>query len=508
MNTTTRVRKVSINAATNYFRFFFTMVVSFWLIPFIIKNLGAEAYGLWNLSFSIIGFFSLLDFGFGLGVVKWTGETSATGEIEYRNHMLSTIFFVYLAIAVVGMLFLSIFAVFYPTLFSIDTAIAPEAIAVLLILGIRSLAIQIPLSLFKGALFGEQEIHLTNIIQILGTLLYAVTVWFALSAGKGIVWLASMNCLAFLIENIAYVYFAYKNVKGLRISIRLVRKQDFSEAMGFSFYSFLTTIAGLVLFQTDAIIIQLFFGLELVGLYAVAIKVTEYAFLLTKQLVNVLTPLISELKAKQEHDTIRYLLLDLSKYIMATGFLIAGSVYVFGGDLLVLWVGEIYAEVTIPLLLLITSFVVSVPELVASNVLTMTGYHRFSAISAGLSTGLNIAFSLLLIKPFGLTGIAMGTLISSSVVSGIVIPAKAARSYEFPYHRYISRVYLPAALPTILLVATGYLMKFFFSVDSLWDMMFMAIPGIVVYLLVFWIFFTDPAIKENIKKKLVHPARR
>jgi O-antigen/teichoic acid export membrane protein len=287
-----------------------------------------------------------------------------------------------------------------------------------------------------------------------------------------------------------------------------VRKQDFSEAMGFSFYSFLTTIAGLVLFQTDAIIIQLFFGLELVGLYAVAIKITEYAFLLTKQLVNVLTPLISELKAKQEHDTIRYLLLDLSKYIMATGFLIAGSVYVFGEDLLVLWVGEIYAEVTIPLLLLITSFVVSVPELVASNVLTMTGYHRFSAISASLSTGLNIAFSLLLIKPFGLTGIAMGTLISSSVVSGIVIPAKAARSYEFPYHRYISRVYLPAALPTILLVATGYLMKFFFSVDSLWDMMFMAIPGIVMYLLVFWIFFTDPAIKENIKKKLVHPARR
>jgi O-antigen/teichoic acid export membrane protein len=508
MNTTTRVRKVSINAATNYFRFFFTMVVSFWLIPFIIKNLGAEAYGLWNLSFSIIGFFSLLDFGFGLGVVKWTGETSATGEIEYRNHMLSTIFFVYLAIAVVGMLFLSIFAVFYPTLFSIDADIAPEAIAVLLILGIRSLAIQIPLSLFKGALFGEQEIHLTNIIQILGTLLYAVTVWFALSAGKGIVWLATMNCLAFLVENIAYVYFAYKNVKGLRISIHLVRKQDFSEAMGFSFYSFLTTIAGLVLFQTDAIIIQLFFGLELVGLYAVAIKITEYAFLLTKQLVNVLTPLISELKAKQEHDTIRYLLLDLSKYIMATGFLIAGSVYVFGEDLLVLWVGEIYAEVTIPLLLLITSFVVSVPELVASNVLTMTGYHRFSAISASLSTGLNIAFSLLLIKPFGLTGIAMGTLISSSVVSGIVIPAKAARSYEFPYHRYISRVYLPAALPTILLVATGYLMKFFFSVDSLWDMMFMAIPGIVMYLLVFWIFFTDPAIKENIKKKLVHPARR
>ncbi len=508
MSSSTRVRRVSINAATNYFRFFFTMVVSFWLIPFIINTLGAEAYGLWNLSFSIIGFFSLLDFGFGLGVVKWTGETSATGEVEYRNHMLSTIFFVYVSIAVLGMLLLVIFTWFYPSLFALDADVAPAAIAVLLILGIRSLAIQIPLSLFKGALFGEQEIHLTNIIQILGTLLYAVTTYFALSNGKGIVWLASMNCLAFLVENLAYVFFAYKHVKGLRLSLALVKKQYFQQAISFSFYSFLTTIAGLVLFQSDAIIIQLFFGLELVGLYAVAIKVTEYAFLLTKQLVNVLTPLISELNAKDEHDTLRYLLLDLSKYIMASGFLIAGNVYVFGRDLLVLWVGESYASVTVPLWLLITSFVVAIPELVASNVLTMTGYHRFSAVSAGLSTALNIVVSILLIKPLGLTGVALGTVISSTVVSGIVVPAKAAQAYGFSYMRYLAEVFLPASLPTILLVAIGYLIKFSFSVDSLWDIIYMALPGTVAYLVVFWIWFTDRTLKEKLKAKLVRAPRK
>lgn len=508
MDNNARIRKVSINAFTNYIRFFFTMVVSFWLIPFIINKLGAEAYGLWNLSFSIIGFFSLLDFGFGLGVVKWTGETSVTGEVEYRNHMLSTIFYVYIAIAIVGMLLLGIFALVYPRLFSIDPSLASAAVAVLLILGIRSLAIQIPLSLFKGALFGQQEIYLTNIIQILGTLLYAVSVWIALSQGKGIVWLAGMNCLSFFVENLAYVFFAYRKVKNLRLSPNMVRKKYLREIMGFSIFSFLTTIAGLVLFQTDAIIIQLVLGLEMVGLYAVAIKVTEYAFLLTKQLVNVLTPLISELKAKGEHDTIRYLLLDLSKYIMATGFLIAGSIYVFGGDLLVLWVDESYAAATVPLLLLITSFVVSVPELVASNVLTMTGHHRFSAVSAGLSTVVNIAVSLVLIGPFGLTGVAIGTLVSSTLVSGVVVPAKAARIYGFSYFKYIFRVFVPATLPTILLVGSGYGMKYLFSVDTLWDMMVLAIPGIIVYVVTFWIFFTDTAIKQKVKAKLLHRVHR
>jgi O-antigen/teichoic acid export membrane protein len=201
----------------------------------------------------------------------------------------------------------------------------------------------------------------------------------------------------------------------------------------------------------------------------------------------------------------KYLVFLIAK---ATGFLIAGRVYIFGGDLLVLWVGETYASVTVPLLLLITSFVVAVPELVASNVLTMTGYHRFSAVSAGLSTTINIVVSLLLIRPLGLTGVALGTVISSAVVSGIVVPAKAAREYGFPYLRYITSVYLPAALPTILLVGAGYGMKFFFSVDSLWDMMFMAIPGILVYLLVFWNLFTDKAIKEKVRAKLVHTPKR
>jgi O-antigen/teichoic acid export membrane protein len=127
MSNNDRIRRVSINALTNYLRFFFTMVVSFWLIPFIIGTLGPAAYGLWNLSFSIIGFFSLLDFGFGLGVVKWTGETSVTGEIEYRNHMLSTIFFVYVIIALVGLVLLTVFAFFYPTLFAIDSELAGTA---------------------------------------------------------------------------------------------------------------------------------------------------------------------------------------------------------------------------------------------------------------------------------------------------------------------------------------------------------------------------------------------
>ncbi|WP_320129940.1 polysaccharide biosynthesis C-terminal domain-containing protein [uncultured Sphaerochaeta sp.] len=506
MTQMSRTRQVTINAATNYIRFFFSMVVSFWLIPFIIRNLGQDMYGLWTLSFSLIGFFSLLDFGFGLGVVKWTGETKISGEVEYRNHMLSTVFFVYVFVAIVGMILLGGFSFFYAKVFSIPEPFQGIAVTVLLILGLRSLLIQIPLSLFKGILFGEQRIYQINIIQTIGTLLYASSAYVVLSQGKGVVWLAIVNCVSFLLENILYFLLAYKKVANLSISPKKVQKEYLREAVSFSFYSFLTTIAGLVLFQTDVIIIQITLNLTLVGLYSIAIKISEYAFLLTKQLVNVLTPLISELKEKKEYDSIRFLLLDLSKYIMATGVILTATIYVFGQELLVFWVGSEFTGATVPLLLLMTSFMISIPELIASNVLTMTGNQKFTAKVSVFSIIVNVGSSLLLVRPLGLVGIALGTLISSFVNNVILTLSKVAKEYEFPAYWYLSKVFLPACLPGLALVGIGFTIKYFYSVSSVWDMIIKAIPGGLAYVVIFWEFFTDKKMKKTIIGKIARKA--
>jgi O-antigen/teichoic acid export membrane protein len=496
-----RVHRVSINAVTNFSRFFINMVISFLLIPFIIHSLGQEIYGLWTLSFSIIGFFSLLDFGFGLGVVKWTGEARVSRDFEHRNYMLSTVFFIYLGIAAAGMILLVGFSFFYSSLFAIPGHLKEAAVLVLIILGIRSLAIQIPMSLFKGILFGEQKIALTNIIQVFGTLVYAGSAWLFLSRGIGIVGLAVINCSAFLLENFLYFIMAFAKVSELTLSPGRVKKRYLKEAVSFSFYSFITAIAGLVLFNTDAMIIQLFLGISSVGLYGVALKIAEYTLVLSKQLVNVLTPLISELKVKKEDDSIRFLLLDLSRYLMTVGVMLAGTVYVFGNDLLRFWVGEDFTAAGLPLIILMTALMLAVPQLIASSVLTMTGHHKFTAkVSIG-SIISNLLVSLLLVKPLGLVGIALGTLASSVLTTTVGTLWKTSRIYEFPFYRYFTRVYVPVLLPLPVLMGVGWGIAHFFPVVSLWDMIGKAIPGTLVYVVLFWVFFIDRKIKQQITGK-------
>ncbi len=477
------------------------MIITFMLIPFIIRNLGQEIYGLWTLSFSVIGFFSLLDFGFGLGVVKWTGEARVSKDFEHRNYMLSTVFFIYLGIAAVGMALLVGFSFFYSRLFVIPSHLQNAAVLVLIILGIRSLAIQIPMSLFKGILFGEQKIALTNIIQVFGTLTYAGSAWLFLSQGVGIVGLAVINCSAFLLENILYLVMAFAKVSELTLSPGKVRKRYMKEAVSFSFYSFITAVSGLVLFNTDAMIIQLFLGISSVGLYGVALKIAGYTLALSKQVVNVLTPLISELKVNKEDSSIRFLLLDLSRYIMPVGVMLAGTVYVFGNDLLRYWVGEDFTAAGLPLVILMTALMLAVPQLIASSVLTMTGHHKFTAKVSVVSIISNLLVSLLLVKSLGLVGIALGTLASSVFTTIAGTLWKAARLYEFPFYRYLTRVYVPVLLPLPVLMGVGWGIAHFFPVVSLWDVIGKAVPGTLAYMALFWAFFVDRKIKLQITGK-------
>ncbi len=487
MSGSSRTKRVAVNAAANYIRFFLNIVISFLLIPYIIEQLGQEMYGLWTLSFSVIGFLTLLDFGFGLGVVKWSGEARVTGSYDHRNRLLSTVFSIYLAIAAAGMLILLLFSLFYGRAFAIPGDLQRTAVLVLIILGGQSIAVQIPMSMFKGVLFGEQRIALVNAVQILRIVLYGASAWLLLGRGMGIIGLAMLNLAATFAESVCYLVLAFMRTQELRISLKLVRRIHLKEAVSFSFYSFITTVAALVLFNTDSLIIQLTMNLTMVGIYGVALKICQYMLMLTKQLVNVLTPLISELKEKREEQAIRYLLLDLSRYITATGVMITGSIYVFYADLLRFWVGEEFLAAGVPLLILCTAIMLSIPELTASNVLTMTGHHKFTAKVSVSSIIVNITVSLLLVGPLGLTGIALGTLASSFINSTLITLGKAARVYRFAYREYLKRVFLPVLLPLPLLVGTGAAVRHYFAVSSLWDMMGKALPGVAVYLAVFWL---------------------
>src|SRR5260370_39614784 len=103
------------------------------------------------------------------------------------------------------------------------------------------------------------------------------------------------------------------------------------------------SIAGVVLWRTDPIIVRAFLPLSAVAVYAVALKVAENAYLLAKQFTNLLGPLAAQLKGNAEETKLRFIFVNCTKFAMAPCLMLTVAMYVSGREALSFWVGAAFA---------------------------------------------------------------------------------------------------------------------------------------------------------------------
>jgi O-antigen/teichoic acid export membrane protein len=503
----TQTARVARNATASYLRFFVSMAVMFVLTPCIIRHVGRQDFGLWSLTFSVLGFFGLLDMGFGTGVVRYVAECKGAQDTDRRNRMVSTLAVVYLLLTLVAAGGLGLLSLVYTRLFSIPLEQQSKALALLWILAARSVLFALPLSLFQGILFGEQRIALLNTVQIVTTLLYGVMAWVALAHGAGVVTLSWLNLTAMLVEYGLYVCFALRCVPELRISLKLADRGLLRSVASFSMAQFVVSMAALVRLRTDPLIVQWFMPLSQVAVYAIALRIAESALLLIKQGINVLAPLMAQLHGAGETGKIRTALLGAGKFAFFASVVLTVPVCIFAREIVVMWVGPGFAGATPTLIVLMLSMCLITPQLVASNVLAMTGHHRLTARAEVVGMLLNLVVSVALARPLGLVGVAIGTLTSTILVDLLFIVAAACRTNNVTYGTFARRVLLAGIVPGIIQGTTTLFIKAALPPANVAALVLEALPGAIVALLLFWLMFIDPTEKERLLGRAMRSRR-
>lgn len=497
-----RSRTVVINSLTNYGRFAVSLGVFFFLTPYMIDTLGVEDYGLWSLVFSVVGFFGLLDLGFGTGVVKYVAEAKGQGDVERRNRMLSTLLLVYLVLALIAAAGLGVLSLAFRSIFDLDADQASRALVLLWIIGCRAVIFNLPLSLWRGALFGEQRIHVINGVQAAATLVYGLAAWWLLGSGLGLIPLAWLNLAAMLVEHGLYILIARRQVPELKVSPRLARRSEFREAFSFSVFAFIVSVAALVLMRTDPIIVKFFLPLTAVAAYAVALRIAENGLLLTKQFVNVLTPLVAELKGGGEDDKVRFVLVNATRFAIVPAAGLAVGAAVLGREALEFWIGPEMVSAWPVLVILMTAMTLSVPQMVASSVLTMTGHHRFTASAAALSVAINVGVSLALVRSLGLVGVALGTLTATAIVDVGLVLSRACKVHGLSLAGYLLKIAPAVVVPAAAQWALTWGLKAWLPPRGLGAVVLLAVPGGLLYLALFWLVFVEKSEKELIVGKV------
>src|SRR5262245_11459219 len=86
---TSKSHRIARNALSNWAVIVYVAGVSFFLSAFIVRHLGATAYGVWSLLVALVGYLGLLDFGVRGAVTRFIAQHHAVGDTQASSAVAS-----------------------------------------------------------------------------------------------------------------------------------------------------------------------------------------------------------------------------------------------------------------------------------------------------------------------------------------------------------------------------------------------------------------------------------
>jgi len=130
-------------------------------------------------------------------------------------------------------------------------------------------------------------------------------------------------------------------------------------------------------------------------------------------------------------------------FFLATKVSLCISVFIcialigWGKPFVASWMGAGYEDAYLPLVVLSLAVLLDVCQSASVCLLYATFNHRFYTYVNSAEGILNLAFSLALVRRFGILGVALGTLIGALLIRIVVQPWWVCKASGFTYSRYM-----------------------------------------------------------------------
>jgi O-antigen/teichoic acid export membrane protein len=458
----TKVPNTVLNIVWNWGAYFFSVLVNFFLSPFVVHHLGDSAYGVWVLMVSLVSYLGFLDFGVRGAVTRYVSKFHARGDHDEASRISSSALSIF---AVAGAWAIAIaVALAYSILdrFHIPPAFLSAGRLVLLLAGVN-MAVTLIGGAFGGILAGLQRFDWLNAVGMAGTAARAVATVVALSAGHGLVALAWIQLFCSLGAVLASAWAGVRFYPQLRIRLGRVHKQQLALILSFSAYSFLFNLSAQIIYYADAVLIGAFLPVGLVTFFSIAGNLILYARSLVAGISYTMTPLASSLEARDKHEELQRTALDGPRYATILMLPIVLTFLLRGNTFIGLWMGPSYAEPSGRVLWILSlAMVFSAGTQVASAIMFGISQHKLMVPVSIAEALCNLGLSVALVRRMGISGVAWGTTLPNLAASLFFWPWYMQRTLKISLRAYVTANWLrPFAAIAPFAVLT-------YALDRLW----------------------------------------
>lgn len=425
-----------------------SMATSFLLTPFILHSVGEAAFGIWVLANVLVSYGALLDLGMGSAIVKYVADARARGDTDEAHELLATATRAYAGLALVAVAAGLLLSTVAGKVIAVHQTAEPTARAVLVLVTL-TFAINLAATPVTATLRGLQRYDITNALTVVSTLTTALLTVLVLRAGGGLVGMVAVTFPVALVSQAVAVLVLRRVDRTFALRWSPTSRTAARRMTSFGLTLTVSQVAVLLQKRTSEIVIGTLMSITAVAPYALARRLSDLPHMISDQFIKVLLPVASELHATGTPEAMRRLYLASTRVTLALMFPLGLCAAFLSADLLELWVGARYRDQAVLVVILVTASVAFTSQWPAGSVFQGMGRFGPFAVASLISGVANVTLSLLLVGPYGLVGVAVGTLVPTVAEAFFFAGPYTLRKLGIPARAFLWQVLVPTMLPAV-----------------------------------------------------------
>jgi O-antigen/teichoic acid export membrane protein len=447
------------------------------VVPFLLAHIGLEAYGIWTTIFILVMYVGLTTLGISNVYIKYVAEFHARQEYDKANALIST------GLAVTIPLCAGVFAAIWfgwnwlaPWLHLPPAHTTDGKEAVLIVLGV--FLSSIALNAFGDMLTGTQQIAATQVFSTISILAEFILIVWLVSAGRGIAGLAEAYLARTIINDGLTFWWAYKKLKWLRLSPRLVGRESLRYVIHFGGLVQFQSMLSIFLASVERVVALTFMGAETAGLMDVAKKWPSSLSTIPTAFFAALLPAASHVDAASKREealaNLRVLYLRATRHSNLCTSAFVAVLALWAAPLMHVWLGP-----AIPVKASLISLFVVFSLTMQMHMLTGTGTSIFRGMGRVYEEfNYSIPNVLLLVVTLPLarwmegrwTALGIGVAVCvATVLAAVVLIARVFVVLQLRVAPFLREVIVPGIAPFFVAAALAWPVAHFVPLLTRWQ---------------------------------------
>ena len=475
------------------------LIVGIICIPFAIKGLGTEGFGIFSIVWVVFGYFSLLDFGLSKSTTKYVAEIAGSDEdsgipaIVWTAGLISVILGVFGAVII-----LATSTHLITSILDIDPGFIDETQK-----SFQYTAIGLPVIListsFQGVLGAAQRFDLVNLIFIpvsmLNFIIPALSYPLDFSLSNVVLMIVIVRVLAV----VGYLILC------MRVYPILSKRFTFDNSilpklLSYGGWVTVTSIVSPILVYMDRFFIGAILSTAVVAYYTAPYDMINRLRILPIAIMKTLFPELSAMSYQQNNTRIASLFIRAIKYVLLPISVVSLLVFFFANEILAIWLGKEFAKQATSILRIIS----------VGMILNSLAYIPFSLLQGVGRPDLPAKFHLaefpvyiilmwVLTRNYGLNGAAFAWLIRISL-DALLLYFFSIRAYNITLVKLITNKIFAEIIGLVVLFMVLMVINAFITIPAL------KIGSVAIAMLLFsimiWTYIFDEKEKRYLRSLL------